>query len=89
MGNWRKLLAKMVNDDRPITYSYDDATRVLGNLGFQEAPNAGTSHRKWRLRRPGRPTITVGLVKANGPIRKEYILDMVQSLRENDLLPPE
>jgi hypothetical protein len=89
VGNWRKLLRVMASDARPISYHYEDAARILVNLGFVEAPNSGTSHRRWRLRLPDRPTIIVGLVKGSGPMRKEYILDMVRALRENDLLPPE
>lgn len=89
MASWRKLLAAMLSDSRPVTYCYDDAARILMHLGFEEAPNAGTSHRKWRLRRDGRPTIIVGLVKSTGQLRKEYILDMLDTLRQNDLLPRE
>jgi hypothetical protein len=87
MGNWRKLLASMASDPRPITYHYEDAARILARLGFEEAPNSGSSHRKWRLRPPGRPPIIVGLVKGTGPLRREYIQDMIRTLAENDLLP--
>ena len=89
MGNWRKLLAEMVANKNPCNYRYEQATRVLGHLGFVEAKNSGTSHRKWRLARPGRPTIIIGLVEGAGPMKKVYILDMVRILQENDLLPDE
>lgn len=79
----------MLEDDNPCSYEYDDLARVLSHLGFAEAPNAGSSHRKWRLRLPGPRTIIIGLVKGRGPLRKEYVLDMIATLRSNDLLPLE
>jgi hypothetical protein len=88
MPSWRKLLVQMANDARPNGYHYEDAARVLSQLGFELAPGA-SSHRKWRARLGDPPrTVVVGLVQPpRGPIPREYIQDMIAILRENELVP--
>jgi hypothetical protein len=89
MSSWRKRLQAMVDDPNPCTYTYDDAAGVLSQLGFALASRSGSSHRKWRRKDPGKPAVTIGLVdKGHGPMRKEYILDMIDILSRNNLLPP-
>lgn len=88
MASWRKLLARMAADPKPVSYTYDEAASVLGQLGFALASKGGSSHRKWRREEPGKPTVIIGLVDSgSGEIRKVYILDMIRILRENNLLP--
>jgi hypothetical protein len=80
----------MANDPNPCNYTYDDAAGILAQLGFTLASRGGTSHRKWRRKDQGQPAVTIGLVdKGGGPMRKEYILDMIAALRRNNMLPPE
>jgi hypothetical protein len=89
MSSWRKRLAEMANDANPCNYTYNDACGLLKALGFSLASRSGTSHRKWRLKVEGKPAVIVGLVEhGSGPVRKEYILDMIEILRRNNLLPP-
>lgn len=88
MASWLKLLAKMAADPNPTTYTYQDAARVLGHLGFALAPHGGTSHRRWRRRDGAAPPVVVGLVDTgSGPIKKVYIVQMIDILRTNNLLP--
>jgi hypothetical protein len=90
MASWRKRLQVMADDPNPCNYTYDDAAGILSQLGFALASKGGSSHRKWRRKDPGLPAVTIGLVdKGAGRMRKEYILDMIASLRRNNLLPPE
>jgi hypothetical protein len=88
MASWKKLLAQMANDPNPKGYQYEDAARVLRQLGFELAPS-GSSHRKWRTRLGDPPrTVVVGLVQPpRGPVPKEYIQDMMVTLRANGLVP--
>lgn len=88
MASWRKRLARMAADEKPNGYTYDEAARVLENLGFALASGGGTSHRKWRRKDPGKPAVVIGLMdRGSGTIKKEYILDMMAILRANNLLP--
>lgn len=91
MASWRKLLAAMVADSKPRSYSYEQAATVLSNLDFQLATTSGTSHKRWRRvveDERGRRSVIIGLVKpSRGSVPPEYIQDMVRILRENDFLP--
>jgi hypothetical protein len=91
MASWRKLLARMVSDPNPRSFTYEEAASVLGNLGFHLAKPGGGSHRKWRRvveAAEGKRTVIIGLVeKGSGTLRPEYVKDMVRILRENGLLP--
>jgi predicted RNA binding protein YcfA (HicA-like mRNA interferase family) len=86
MARWRKLLRRMLTDIDPRNYSYDDAASILRNLGFEEARNAGTSHRKWRKRVAG-STVVVGLIAGHGKQKPGYIRDMIAQLRSAELIP--
>jgi hypothetical protein len=88
MARWKKTLARMLTDTNPRNYSYDDAATILANLGFVEAPNSGTSHRKWRMALRGR-TVHVALVAGHGTLKPGYIRDMVAVLRDGGLVPPD
>lgn len=81
----------MVADPDPRSYTYEDAATVLGQLGFALAKPTGGSHRKWRRvveDSAGRRTVVIGLVqKGRDTLKPEYIKDMVEILRENNLLP--
>ena len=88
MASWKKLLAAMAEDQKPVSYTYDNAASVLGHLGFALASGSGTSHRTWRLKQPGKDPVKITLVdRGSGPMRKAYIVDMIHALRENNLLP--
>lgn len=94
MSQWEKLLARMVADPKPTSYSYADAAAVLTRLGFTEETPTATSHRKWTriVNDPkasgGSRTVTVGLnAKGKAPLKPGYIRTMVRTLRENQLLP--
>lgn len=89
MGNWKKLLYRMANDPRPKGYHYADAARILRQLGFDVAPSSGSSHRKWRIKVGDPPRVVViGLVEpSRGCLPREYIQDMLEILRANDLMP--
>jgi hypothetical protein len=91
MASWRKLLAEMVADPDPRSYTYDEAAGILMHLGFLGPQKPSGSHRKFRLevaeggRRRG---VIIALVdKGRGTLKPKYILVMVQTLRENNLLP--
>jgi hypothetical protein len=90
MASWRKLLARMVSDPNPRSFTYQEAATVLGNLGFHLAKSGGSSHRRWRrvVEAEGGPrTVVIGLVeKGSGTLRPEYVKQMVRILRENGLL---
>jgi hypothetical protein len=66
VASWRKLLAAMVADPKPRSYSYDEAATVLSNLGFALATTSGTSHKRWRREvtdANGTRGVIIGLVK--------------------------
>jgi hypothetical protein len=63
---------------------------VLSALGFQVAPHAGGSHRKWRLKLQSGNVVLVGLVeKGHGTLKPYLIRDMVEQLRSNGVVPKE
>ena len=84
------LLARMLTDRNPATYTYAEAVRVLRHLDeFNLAPHGGGSHRKWRGISPSGTVVVVGLVdKGSGALKPYLIREMLQQLRENALLPP-
>lgn len=94
MSSWRKLLAAMVADSNPRSYTYTQAAGILVNLGFGKPRKAGTSHRKFRIElidpnaKGGKRGVVIGLTEhGSGPLPPKYITQMVQTLRENNLLP--
>lgn len=92
MGSWRKLLDAMVAEPGARAYSYADAAKVLGHLGFTLAGSRG-SHRRWRTEiAEGGVTrgVIVGLIEPpRGQLPPEYVKAMIATLRENHLLPVE
>ena len=94
MPGWRKVLAAMVADGDPRSYSYDDAAKILSRLGFVLARPGKGSHRMWKLAittaAGEKRTVTIGLVDAGrGTLKPEYIKTMVQRLLENGLVAAE
>lgn len=88
MARWQKLLARMLSDATPTTYTYDDAASVLRGLGFELAPLAGGSHRKWRCQDATGRAVIVGLVeKGRGPLKPYLVRDMLKQLRGHGLVP--
>lgn len=95
MASWKKRLAGIVDDRRPVSYTYDElASLLVRHLGFTLATPISGSHRRFRrvVPVPGSPdfltTVTIGLVDyGSGPLRPEYVKQMVLTLRLNDLLP--
>ncbi len=80
----------MLGSRNPCNFSYEDCVRVLLHLNFTEAPNSGTSHRKFVRREDGKPQVTIGLLKPSaGSVGKEYVKEMLRELRSNGLTPPE
>ena len=95
MASWRKRLARMVADPDPRSYTYEEASGILEHLGFELAKPTSGSHRKFRraVADPSAPSgkrgVIVGLVqKGAGTLKPKYVLEMVRTLRENNLLPP-
>lgn len=90
MATWKKLLWAMAADTDPRGYSYDDAARILRQLGFVEPSKPDGTHRRWRRKLPNGNLVVVGLVqKGHGTLKPGYIRDMVRALRDNALIPPE
>lgn len=88
MARWKKTLAKMLNDQKPVGYSYDEAAAILSHLGFSLAPSSGGSHRKWWRRIGEGTTARVGLVeKGSGTLREYQVRDMIAVLRTHGLIP--
>jgi hypothetical protein len=88
VARWRKLLAHMLSDASPRSYSYDDAAAVLSALGFELAPHGGGSHRKWRRKlADGNTVVVVGLVQKATPLKPYLIREMISQLREHGLVP--
>ena len=93
MSQWKKLLRRMVADQRPVSYRYDEAAGVLERLKFTQAPPEGSHRRFWKevpdpTSPNGKRTVTIGLVdKGSGPVHHVYIRQMVRSLQEHHLLP--
>lgn len=88
MARWRKILEQMLTDDKPVSYTYGDASAVLAALGFEVASHSGGSHRKWRLKSPSGNVVVIGLVEhGSGPLKPYLIRDMIQQLRSNGLIP--
>jgi hypothetical protein len=86
MGSWRKLLGRMLADTKPNSYTYDDAARVLRQLGFVESPGGG-SHRVWRRDVSGHG-VRIGLCDSGrGPLKAVYIKEMLATLRAFQLVP--
>jgi len=78
----------MLSDHSPTTYSYDDASLILRRLGFDLAPHAGGSHRKWRRRAGLGAVIVIGLVeKGSGTLKPYLIRDMIAQLTDHGLIP--
>lgn len=78
----------MLFDERPVTYTYADAATVLTALGFEVAPHAGGSHRRWRRKLASGNVVIVGLVEKGNGTRKPYLIrDLITQLRANDLVP--
>lgn len=95
MAQWKKLLARIVTDRRPTSYTYEELASLLVNrLGFTLATPIDGSHRRFRRFVPvageeGKArTVTIGLLDyGSGPVAPEYVKEMVQTLRANDFLP--
>jgi hypothetical protein len=93
MGSWRKLLAQMVADKDPRSYTFEEAAGILTQLGFV-ARKTASSHKTFRRTVPddsaigGSKGVFVGLVKSgHGPMKPIYITKMIATLQENKLLP--
>jgi hypothetical protein len=97
VARWKKRLAEIVTDRRPVSYTYDELAGLLVNhLGFELAKAQG-SHRKFRRdvpdsSDPTRPEKTKGVIiglldYGSGPVPPEYVKQMVQTLQANDLIP--
>lgn len=85
---WQRLLQRMLSDPRPVSYRYEDAAIVLRALGFEIAPTAGGSHRRWRLRTASGQTVIIGLVeKGHGTMKPYLIREMIAQLRTHRLIP--
>jgi predicted RNA binding protein YcfA (HicA-like mRNA interferase family) len=96
VARWEKLLAAMLTDTRPRSYTYDDMVTVLTQLGFTLARRGSGSHRNWRRELPdssepnGHRTVNIGLVDSgSGTLKAVYVKQAMRTLRENNLLPPE
>src|SRR5215213_7036777 len=88
MASWLKLLRAMRNDPRPVNDSYDDFARVVSRLGFTVAPNAGTSHRKWKRTLPDGSSLIVGAPdKGSGTLKPVYIKELMAVLERHGLFP--
>lgn len=94
MGSWRKLLAQMVADRDPRSYSYQQAVTVLEHLQFTHTGGKG-SHRVFRRSVPDPSVpgkqrgVIVGLKQCPGSLKPSYISTMITTLRANNLLPSE
>lgn len=78
----------MRESQNPCNFTFEDCQLVLERLGFIMAPNAGTSHRKFVLKRDGAASIIVGILKPGaGAVKKWYVSDMLDTLERNGLLP--
>lgn len=90
MATWKKLLAKMLTDSSPTSYTYEEAASVLARLDFALAPPGGGSHRRWRRKLPGGTVIVIGLVdKGAGTLKAYLIRDMVAQVKGHGLVPPD
>lgn len=88
MTAWKKLLWRMISDSSPITYTYEQAASILLRLGFELAPTSGGSHRKWRRKLENGAVVVIGLVeKGSGTLKAYLVRDMIQQLRQHQLLP--
>jgi predicted RNA binding protein YcfA (HicA-like mRNA interferase family) len=88
MARWKKLLAKMLSDTSPMSYTYAEASSVLEHLGFVLAPSSKGSHRKWRYKTTDGSVVVVGLLeKGSGTLKAYLIRDMVDQLMTNGLVP--
>ncbi len=76
-----------MTDPKPVNYTYDEVAALLRRLGFEvQASGGGTSHRKWRLQREGRPSIWIGLVeRGHGKLPPGYIREIQRVLRDAGL----
>lgn len=78
----------MLSDSIPTSYTYSEAASVLTRLGFELAPTAGGSHRKWRRRVDDDTSVIIGLVeKGSGHLKPYLIRDMIVQLQQHDLIP--
>jgi hypothetical protein len=94
MGGATRLLAAMLRAENPVTFTYDDAAKVLSSLGFEPARTKPKgSHRLWRLETNQggvRNSIYVGLVdQGHGPMKAVYIKKMLAILLQNRLIQSE
>ena len=93
VARWEKLLAAMLTDRKPRSYTYEDAALVLSRLGFSLAPRRSGSHRLWRIvvaDPTGPRSVYVGLIeRGHGTLPPEYVKTMVRILRDNALVTDE
>ena len=92
MTSWRKLLSQMVAVPHAQSYTYEDAARVLRNLGFEPARSKPKgSHRVWRKEvvvEGVKRAVYIGLVdKGHGNIKSVYIKEMLRILETHSLIP--
>ncbi len=86
MSGWRKRLARLLADSKPVGYSYADVCKLLERLGFKLHPTSGgSSHRKWRLDRAGRPSVWIGLVERHGALPPGYVREIQRTLKSQGL----
>ncbi len=93
MAQWKKLLARVVTDPRPVSYTYDELANLLvAHLGFVLAKGTG-SHRRFRreIPDPAKPGTTIGVIiglvdYGRGTLPPEYVKEMVRTLQVNGLI---
>lgn len=85
----------MAADPDPRSYTYAEAANILSNLGFSQSQGGG-SHRKFRMSiaHPNSPERTQGIIiglvdSGSGCLKPVYIVEMMRTLRANNLIPSE
>lgn len=87
MTGWKRRLASLLADPKPVGYSYADVASLLARLGFVlRRSSGGGSHRKWRLERPGRPSVWLGLVEVRGTPPAGYVREVQATLKREGLI---
>lgn len=81
MSSWRKKLAEILEDPRPVNYRYDELANILRRLGFEEG-GRGSSHRVWRFSaRDGNVHRVLLVDHGHGPLKRVYVEKMCATIR--------
>ncbi len=78
MSQWEKLLAKIRNNPRTVTF--EEVDKILCKLGYERRqPGTGSSH--YTFRKPGKSPLTIP--KKSPYVKEEYVKLVLDAVDED------